>query len=130
MRIPAAIFALALSGCAGDQVSKVDAVAAAGVTKYEDKIVPMAEGQAYGTEHSIIFGKEYETFSVVLGFDDTGEVKQLEVTAAGVRAFEGQQAAAMALVAVQEELARQNIALSQEASRALGNALRAAFGLP
>lgn len=121
---------LALAACTSAELRNVESVTAAGTTQYRDTVVLVPKDQTATREHLFISGKELETVHVEFTVDKDCGLTAAELTASGIKAFEGQRAAAAAVVAVRQELTKQNIELSENAATAVGQAIRAAMGLP
>ena len=92
---------LTLGGCAGTAVDNIDAIKSAGVTRYADNVVLVPQGQTAVREHVFVSGKELGDVTVSFGLDEMGRLQTLNLKATDVKAFEGQQAPAAAVVNVQ-----------------------------
>ena len=104
-----------LTGCMtlGEDVKDLPSIANSGTTSVEVRPVFAKPGEAQvGIEYKAMFAKAYDDFSASLTFDDDGNITGLNVSAGGVKAFEGQKSAHEALVAIRNDITTQNIAIS------------------
>jgi len=117
-----------LSGCASTSVDDVKSVTDAGVTSVNvGPEVADADSVNMGTRYRAVFGKEYGNFTLTAEFDEHGRPKNLQVTAGDVGAFVGQQAAANAIVAVQQELSAMGVEMTSDITSAVVESVLKAF---
>jgi hypothetical protein len=81
-------------------------------------------------ERRIVFGKEYESFNMALKLSESGGPESLTISAAGVRAFRGQELSAGAVTNIQKSLADMNVNIAKEVVPGLVDIVLQTLGVP
>lgn len=112
-----------LAGCetTGDALEGVDSVQSAGITAID--VEPLEIAGQVATKYRIRLGKEYDSFSVTLTWDEQGRPK-VQADASNVRAVESQRVAAEATAEIQRALSAAGV----ENVEALTGTIRDALG--
>lgn len=124
---------LMIGGCAGVGAidDDTDSIKKAGITKaHVEPVIGDADDEHMGTKYDVIMGKEYGSFTLTVGFNESGHPTELNINAEEVGAFEGQAIAAQAFETVQAHLKELGVALGPEALKTLRDVLYNKFVPP
>ena len=115
-----------LSGCAGNALKDVSSVTEAGITTINSTPI-VSDGKYLATAYEVSFGKEYDDISVTVSFYEDGRVKDVELSAKGIKAFEGQAKAAEITAQIQQTLSDAGVQITEGLTEAISAGVMKTF---